>query len=1291
MEDSTPAMLRLWRANSLLELGDIAREEGLREALAQPIRGLWEKELGPDAAKAVSSVHGLKGSMTLGHLLGDRDLHQDLRRLLAPAHRRELLRAARALLERRSAEVPAQVAAPAAVKSEHQAPRTYEALERWAKAQGVSEALLAPLEVLEGVAQPVVIARAREHGGPTLALDDLVAVDDYSHARIYRTAVPELRMLRDFAWTYLQACAEDVHRGVEEERAREAAPRPPPAHPVLAQLQERLLEARARVRKHAMPRSAQTVSKGKLTVGAEPPVLHYAEPGKVVKKQQWTKVDLKVTIGLDDWQTAPLRLECTCRPGASCTHALAALDAMLQFLAAPDPAVAANVIDTLTLPKWGRALRALSKVTRVAAEAPAARLTWRVRVEPHTGLRIAPYLQKETKRGGYSAGTKVALDEIISEGRERFTPADVRAATLLSQRYPADSAEQSRQVLEQLVGHPLVLLDDGGELSPLVVAEAELSLACVERDGGFELSPVVAGEEVPPALLERLAARRNGRGYWLDPARKRCLLVHAPHRMQAAFGVLETFGAEFPAEAAEQLAEKLDDSGLEVDLPASLCGAELPPSTAPMVYLSPFDGLSLEAEARVRPLPLAAPMPAGSGPSRARGKVDGARAFTRRDLEAERKAALALWAKLALPCEENGPVQSTVQGPEALDLLVKLEALSKDGLEVHWPPKKPRISRPARGKDLRVQVREGRDWFGLEGSAEVDGERVELAMLLEAARRKERYVKLSDDRFVALSEELSSQLQPLADQVFTARSGSQVGPSAAPILEQLAESLAEVDRCQSFRALAEKFRAARDSNPEVPPELKATLRDYQRDGFKWLARLADWGMGACLADDMGLGKTLEALALLVHRRALGPSLVVAPTSVCFNWLKEAEKFAPCLKVHSYREANREAVLSSLGPGDVVVASYGLVTGDVARFKAVTFQTLVIDEAQAIKNAQTRRAKALRELDAVYRVALTGTPVENHVGELWSLFRLLVPGLLGSQEQFRERFGLPIEREKTPVRRQALARLLRPFLLRRTKGEVASELPARTEVTVPVALSVEERRLYEDARLAAVAELSQAADGPPQQKRFQVLAALTRLRLLSCHPRLHDASWTGPASKLETLLSLVGELKEEGHRALVFSQFTRHLEVVREALDARGVHYLYLDGQTPEAERRRRVEAFQAGEGSLFLISLKAGGTGLNLTGADNVIHLDPWWNPAVEDQATDRAHRIGQARPVTVYRLVTKGTIEEAILQLHAEKRELVAGLLEGTGTAAKMGTEELAALLEAGARLDSEEDTPAD
>jgi SNF2 family DNA or RNA helicase len=367
---------------------------------------------------------------------------------------------------------------------------------------------------------------------------------------------------------------------------------------------------------------------------------------------------------------------------------------------------------------------------------------------------------------------------------------------------------------------------------------------------------------------------------------------------------------------------------------------------------------------------------------------------------------------------------------------------------------------------------------------------------------------------------------------------------------------------------------------------------------------------------------------------------------------------------------------------LVIVSYQLLQRDAKRFLSRSWNTLVLDEAQFIKNAQTKTSQAIRRIEADWRIGLSGTPLENHLGELWSLFRTISPGLLGSWERFRQRFADPIERLKDDQRRQSLARLVRPFILRRTKDKVLRELPPRTEITLQAELSPLERRKYEDARLAALADLSGVVndEGQAGQQRIRTLAWLTRLRQLACHPRLVDTAWKKSSAKLDLLVSLIEELREGEHRALVFSQFVKHLTVVRETLDQQGVTYQYLDGATPAKERQRRVDAFQAGEGELFLISLKAGGTGLNLTGADYVIHLDPWWNPAVEDQATDRAHRIGQQRPVTVYRLVAQGTIEEQILALHADKRELVAGVLDGTDVAASMNTADLIQLIKEGA-----------
>ena len=439
-----------------------------------------------------------------------------------------------------------------------------------------------------------------------------------------------------------------------------------------------------------------------------------------------------------------------------------------------------------------------------------------------------------------------------------------------------------------------------------------------------------------------------------------------------------------------------------------------------------------------------------------------------------------------------------------------------------------------------------------------------------------------------------------------------------------------------------------------------------------MARLAAWAPGACLADDMGLGKTIQALSLLLLRAEGGPTLVVAPTSVGPNWRAEARRFSPSLKVALYRGRGREGLLNGIGAHDVLITSYDLVVRDAAALGAVAWHTLVLDEAQAIKNPTTRRAQAIHGLDRAFCLALTGTPVENRTGELWSLFAAIVPGLLGSAEAFRERFAIPIERWADVDRQRQLSRLIRPFLLRRLKREVAPDLPPRIEQTVRIELSAAERRLYDRARLAALAELSGPEAGDPDAQRFRLLAALSRLRQLACHPRLDDPNSTVPSAKLAATLELLGEAFDAGHRVLVFSQFTRHLALVRAALEAQGRSLLYLDGGTPLGEREARVAAFQRGTADAFLISLGAGGTA-QLTAATI---STTGRNPAVEDQATDRAHRIGQDAPVNVYRLVAEGTIEQAIVELHAEKRALAASLLGEAGAPVRFDADELLDLL---------------
>ncbi|MCK5194460.1 MAG: DEAD/DEAH box helicase, partial [Desulfobulbaceae bacterium] len=438
--------------------------------------------------------------------------------------------------------------------------------------------------------------------------------------------------------------------------------------------------------------------------------------------------------------------------------------------------------------------------------------------------------------------------------------------------------------------------------------------------------------------------------------------------------------------------------------------------------------------------------------------------------------------------------------------------------------------------------------------------------------------------------------------------------------------------------------------------------------------LAHWGVGGCLADDMGLGKTVQALAIILDKANIGPTLVIAPTSVCFNWISEIKRFAPTLNPILFGSTDRENTVLNLKNFDVLIASYGLLQQESKILSSRNWETIVLDEAQAIKNVATKRSKAAMALQGNFKLITTGTPIENHLGELWNLFNFINPGLLGSLEQFNRRFITPFSKQKDRSVLRKLKKLISPFILRRIKSQVLEELPPKTEIILHVDLSEDEAAFYEALRRNALAHIERTTRAG--QRQMTILAEIMKLRRSCCAPSLVLPDTTLTSSKLRLFETVISELRENNHKALVFSQFVGYLKIIRAHLDKTGIHYRYLDGSTPAKKRQEEVEAFQAGSGDIFLISLKAGGTGLNLTAADYVIHMDPWWNPAVEDQASNRVHRIGQQHPVTIYRLIAKNTIEEKIVKLHQDKRDLADTLLEGTDVSHKLSGEELMALL---------------
>jgi len=459
----------------------------------------------------------------------------------------------------------------------------------------------------------------------------------------------------------------------------------------------------------------------------------------------------------------------------------------------------------------------------------------------------------------------------------------------------------------------------------------------------------------------------------------------------------------------------------------------------------------------------------------------------------------------------------------------------------------------------------------------------------------------------------------------------------------------------------------------VPEALQAELRPYQREGLRWLNALAEAEVGGVLADDMGLGKTLQLIAHLLSLKESGsltsPALIVVPTSLIPNWIAESARFAPSLSLLALHGPQRAEGFAQLGTFDIVLTSYALLPRDVAALKKQPFALVVLDEAQQVKNPRTQARRALLALQAPRCLCLTGTPLENHLGELWSQIDLAVPGLLGDEGAFRRHYRGPIEKQHDLEVQERLNRRIAPFILRRTKGQVASELPAKTEITRRVVFEGRQRDLYESLRLSLSEELRDViAQRGIAHSGIVVLDALLKLRQVCCDPRLvklEAARGVRESAKFELLMDMLPNLLAEGRRVLLFSQFTEMLKLIAHELDRRRISYVTLTGET--RDRAEPVQRFQAGEVPLFLLSLKAGGVGLNLTAADTVIHYDPWWNPAAEAQASDRAHRIGQDKPVFVFRLITANTVEERIEELKARKAELAHAVLEGGGSREKL------------------------
>ena len=917
----------------------------------------------------------------------------------------------------------------------------------------------------------------------------------------------------------------------------------------------------------------------------------------------------------------------------------------------------------------------LNSPSRHSTKVGALRLAWIIRLKDHH-IELIPREQKLGASGTWYPGKAIPLKHLFGNPqRDYMTRQDqILSSSIRKVKFNARIFQYFfdwDKALPALVGHPLVFLADQPDY-PIEIVKGAPKVLVETQDSVIQLT-------FSPKMVENhIAVTRE------TPNRLSIVCLGAEQQRIAR--IIGDTGIAVPVSARKEVLDAI--AGLSSiitvhsDISAAAC-IETDADPLPHIHLTTCaSGFRVEffikpvrgGEIKLKP---------GEGAERIIGDIDGLPCQIRRDLAGElKKTADAVAGCPALSRFPHVNWQWLITDPyDFLDILLELNLLQQQGhIIVEWPEgEKLRITRETMFSDLRVKIKSRLNCFEMSGQLVVDDAlMLELRDLIAMIPQiHKRFVPLGEGQFLALTEDLKNQLKAIAAITELRNRSLRFQPAAAPTIDSLTQHLTHIETDENWENHLRRIKSGSMHVPEIPKDLKATLRNYQIDGYTWLSRLSFWGVGACLADDMGLGKTVQVLAVILERALNGPSLVIAPASVCLNWLDEIQRFAPTLNAVRLEDRLREKTIQELKPFDVLVVSYGLLMHEADLLSSIIWETVVLDEAQVIKNMKAKRSQAAMNLNGKFRIITTGTPVENHIGELFTLFHFINPGLLGSARHFFTTFTDPIEKLQDTEALDRLKKIIQPFILRRMKSEVLSELPDLTEIVLHVDFYPGETAFYESLRINALKLIETSRTETGSQYQFRLFGEIVKLRQTCCHSRLVQPASQLACAKLDLFERLVSELLENGHKVLVFSQFVGYLSLIRESLDHQGIPYRYLDGTTPLRDRKREIDAFQAGNGDVFLISLKAGGMGLNLTAADYVIHMDPWWNPAVESQASSRAHRIGQERPVTVYRLVVRNTIEEKIVALHRHKQNLAGALLEGGDISGRITAQELLEMIQ--------------
>ncbi|MBC8160890.1 MAG: DEAD/DEAH box helicase [Roseiflexaceae bacterium] len=990
-----------------------------------------------------------------------------------------------------------------------------------------------------------------------------------------------------------------------------------------------------------------------------------------------------------------ITLSCTCRDSylwVPCRHRYAAALALREYLTAHPPKIWKHVLDqgAAAAPRRAASHNALLLFSlqdqdggwSIAAYALNAR---HLESDPRDRAAVTA----EIERRGFSREAKAVRQRVSHTSYPLANSDEITVANLLANAFGGYYyGSHHYEVVLPYLSHCLVFAGDTGEpLQQLLHVHAQpgaLEAQLKQTKKGLQVSAqIVAGDQrivIKPRELMVLAR---------DPL----WLLHDSEIVQVgmvdgvAAALLDNPSLLIPPEDTEEffdqyllpISERVKVSGDMIEW------IELPPrEPQPRLYLSEQAG-ALQAELRfaygeheVRH--------EKSTPAHSVRRVAGTTSFAKIARDAAREQELAASINSAYGFKKGTephilPLRASTQPIDFL--LHQVPKLAEKGFEIFGEEALVSAKVNRNKPSISFKVNSGIDWFDVTAEVSYGDLQVALKDIRQAIKKREKFVKLADGSIGALPEEFVEKYRHIFNMGQEAGAGAlRFNQTQLTLIDQLLSEADQSSTDAEFERRRERLRNFEQIRPQpLPPGFTGELRPYQKFGYDWLHFLQEYNFGGCLADDMGTGKTVSTLAFLesVYDRDndAAATLIVMPRSLLFNWQREAAKFTPNLAVYVHADAGRITTSQAFDEHDLVLTTYGTMLRDVELLRQYEFHHIILDESQAIKNPVAETSKAARLLRGKHRLALTGTPIENSTGELWSQFAFLNPGLLGSLEYFRNEFVTPIERHQDGDTAQFLRRMVFPFILRRTKDQVAKDLPPRTEEVVICDMEPAQRKVYLKQRDVYRAKLLGLLNdgGGMEAARMQILEGLLRLRQISNHPRLADAKYKGGSGKFELLLETLETLQAEGHRALVFSQFVQMLTIVREALDARGVPYAYLDGQTKN--RQEQVDRFQNDDAlPFFLISLKAGGVGLNLTATDYVIHIDPWWNPAAEQQATDRTHRIGQDKPVFVTKLISRDTVEEKILQLQQRKRDLVDQIISAEGGVFKALTREDVELL---------------